>query len=108
MKIKTKEDINPEYLAWLRLRMGVSSGKFWRDLGYSEARGGNYERGIRQMSDDVKRAIYLHYVAGLPIDISASELRALLALRDAKHRLIEAANQATDAAEAIRLAAARI
>ncbi len=108
MKVESPDDITPEVLRELRERHGLSLRRFWANLGYSDQRGGNYERGDRAISDDAKRAVYLHYVAGLPVDIKASELRALLALRDAKHRLIEAANQTTDAAEAIRLAAARI
>lgn len=73
MKGPKKTQYTGEELRAMRTKLGISMKKFWGALGYSMTRGCAYETSRTNPPEHVHRLVHLHYVVGIPTDISSPE-----------------------------------
>lgn len=73
MKAASPNAITPELIRAYRNDNVISMSKFWGDIGCSLSRGHHYETEKTPMRDETKRLIYVHYVAGIPIDLKSTQ-----------------------------------
>lgn len=78
MEIKNEDAFTGECARLLRERKGMSQGKFWGAIGVSITTGCAYETGkTAEIPRPVRRLLYLQYVAGIPTDATADDLKTL-------------------------------
>lgn len=78
MELKTEKDITGSVAKAMREQLALSQSEFWGAVCVPISTGCAYETGkTAEIPKPVRRLLYLQYVAGLPTDSSASELKTL-------------------------------
>lgn len=78
MEIRTEKDITGPVSKAMRDQLKMSQLKFWGAVCVPLSTGCAYETGkTAEIPKPVRRLLYLQYVAGVPTDATASELKTL-------------------------------
>ncbi|QKW95382.1 hypothetical protein QkW1_72 [Ralstonia phage QkW1] len=97
MNMLTELDVTGPSARALRKSLGMKQTEFWNRIGLSQSCGCRYEREGSPIPLPYQRLIFLHYVAGLPVDAGSKESAA---------RLVELGTISKDAEKVARLRAA--
>ncbi|MND38632.1 hypothetical protein D3C76_47600 [compost metagenome] len=104
MEIKNENEISGVAAQAMRERLKLTQKEFWRPVCVSGARGCAYETGRTPIPSPIKRLLYLHYVLGIPTDMSpreASDLAKVAAPARRARRQMDAATRMIDEASAM-------
>lgn len=112
MPIKIESDINAKTVKELRTKLGMTQEKFWTAVCVSKGRGCVYETGRTDpIPAEVRRLVFLHYVVGVPTDMTSPELKELAdvarfasPVRRARREMHAASDFIDQAAELLRQA----
>lgn len=77
MEIKNESEINGVWALGHREQLNMKQAEFWRPVCVSGSRGCAYETGKTPIPAAIRRLLYLHYVLGIPTDISGREIKEL-------------------------------
>lgn len=102
IEIKSESDITPVSVTALRAKLKLTQREFWPAVTVPAARGGFYENGRSGIPHEVRRLVYLHYVAGIPTDATSSELAGL------SKKIVEVREVASKAQGAVSSAASMV
>lgn len=86
MDIKNESEINGITAKAIRENLGLRQSDFWGAVCISGARGCAYETGRTDIPKPIRRLLFLHYVLGVPTDISSREIRELGKVADPARR----------------------
>lgn len=112
MPIKTEGDINALTVKELRAGLKLTQSDFWGAVCVSKGRGCVYETGrTAPIPAEVRRLVFLHYVVGVPTDLTSKELVELAELakfaspvRRARREMHAAADLIDQASELLKQA----
>lgn len=99
-----QEEITGASARQIRKEMGLSQEAFWGAVGVKRETGNNYERRGR-ITEPVRRLLFMHYVAGIPVDADPRELLRIGRIAQAGNAAVGALLSAT---ECIGVAAAQL
>lgn len=108
MDIKEPDQITPEAAKALRAKSGLTQEKFWGAVGVSKPRASNYENGKYKIDKPVRILLYLHYVCGLPTQLTHEELMSACGAAKGFKTLESAACKAEEAMKQLKSAKAHI
>lgn len=77
MDIKNESELNGVAVRAIRQGLRLSQKKFWGAVCVLGSRGCAYETGSTDLPAPVRRLVFLHYVLGIPTDISSTEGQAI-------------------------------
>lgn len=112
MKIEKEGDINALTVKALREGLKLKQPDFWQAVCVSKGRGCAYETGrTAPIPAEVRRLVFLHYVVGVPTDMTSTELKELSELakfaspvRRARREMHAASNLIDQASELLKQA----
>lgn len=112
MHIETEGDIDAATVKALRESLKLTQSEFWEPVCVRKGRGCVYETGrTAPIPAEVRRLVFLHYVVGVPTDLTSKELAELAELakfaspvRRARREMHAAADLIDQAGELLRQA----
>lgn len=84
-----EEVINGQVARKIRAELGLTQGEFWGALGIQRETGKNYEMRGR-LIEPVRRLLFMHYVAGIPVNAPPDELVRMGKLIQSSDKTVEA------------------